>query len=735
MADLDFIEVVGRLGIVVGDTPIDADSLPDIQWADSGEIWFTPLNSVTKIQPTPGVPATLGQAPIKGSIDSQGYLVYNGSRSVNLVDLSSSKVNPRIDSNKATHRVEFRDIKSQGTPITLDSFNGRFASDTRSPSGTCDLTLLSPVPVSGGTATIQGPAGVSVQTLQVNNGQLEYTLTDGRTYLAGLLPAGPGGSDDGVASFLKLETSKSQAAAVELIGKTALAADAGLVKLAARGSVDAATSLAKSVRRFNIAKSITERWSDLSQWVRTGAFSVNAGSAYNDGLSGSQNWLVQDSLDIATGSRKARMKGTIRIPQPDGDGGSFLLIGGLRTAPGVAPNPGDFYGIRLGTGNGVVDEYTMGTIKPATLPDGTAIKFLVNATYQYEIQVDQAGVSIALYGTFGTPAVFFYLDRTQFDFRRFAILSTDPRKQFGAGIGPLVIRGDIVSSPTKTIEGTSPSLRWGRDGDDQPIHMSLPKNHDSRVPVPLVIMHHGYGGSELSIFNDSLAPQAYEGLLESGYAVLSINGGPYQGGNTFGNALSQVYIEKAYKWAAERYAIGPVLLWGVSMGGLVVSNALARRAIPNIMGVLYTYPALDIKSVWNNGNGDFAVPLRAAYNLTSDSQFDAATKAFDPMRQSVHAFRGVPMRFYASPQDEVALMSVHTTPFAAKMVAAGYDATVVQCTGLHGDPSHFKPSDYVDFFNRCIGQMSVTETLQDSPSASGFDDAGAKADFLGRVSF
>lgn len=158
MPDLDFVKVIGRLGLTVADAA-DADSDPEMLWCDSGEVWFTPLVTVTKVASADPVPATLGQGVFRVPVDSNGYLTLNGQQYVYLVNLTSDKVNPSIGPDKATHNVEFKNLRASGNAVQFESFNARFAPDTIGPDGACDITLLSPVSKSGATPIIRGEKG------------------------------------------------------------------------------------------------------------------------------------------------------------------------------------------------------------------------------------------------------------------------------------------------------------------------------------------------------------------------------------------------------------------------------------------------------------------------------------------------------------------------------------------------------------------------------------------------
>ena len=58
-------------------------------------------------------------AVIVATINSAGYLEFNGKQYVYVVDLTSDKVNPQIGAGKATHRVTFKNVKANGTPVAF----------------------------------------------------------------------------------------------------------------------------------------------------------------------------------------------------------------------------------------------------------------------------------------------------------------------------------------------------------------------------------------------------------------------------------------------------------------------------------------------------------------------------------------------------------------------------------------------------------------------------------------
>lgn len=238
MADLDYVRVIGRFGLVIGDGD-DPDVEPDTVWCDSGAIRITPLSTYTKVAEGVPSPWTAGHSTISATVDADGYLTWNGNPFVWLVDLGSPKVNPVIGPGKATHTINFVDVRADGIPVNFPTFNVRISADTVDPvSGSCDLTLLAPLPAAGGTPVTVGPRGVSVESLAISGGNLTYALSDGTTGDAGAVPTGPGGSDVGVAGYVSDAASATRAALSAAYARK----DAAPISVKAHGAVgDGAT--------------------------------------------------------------------------------------------------------------------------------------------------------------------------------------------------------------------------------------------------------------------------------------------------------------------------------------------------------------------------------------------------------------------------------------------------------------------------------------------------------------
>ncbi|WP_300680778.1 hypothetical protein [Nocardioides sp.] len=193
MADLDFIYVVGRFGLVVADGD-DAGTDPDTVWCDAGTVNLTPLTTYAKVAGGSPIGWNSGHAVYPATLDNSGYLTRSGSRWIRVVDMTSDKVNPQIPAGKATHTVEYAGVKAAGTVVKYPSQDVRIAADTASPIETaeeatalglpigtlvCDLVKLLPVPTSSGTPIVQGPRGFGVEAASVDGQDLVLTLGSG----------------------------------------------------------------------------------------------------------------------------------------------------------------------------------------------------------------------------------------------------------------------------------------------------------------------------------------------------------------------------------------------------------------------------------------------------------------------------------------------------------------------------------------------------------------------------
>lgn len=137
-----------------------------------------------------------------------------------------------------------------------------------------------------------------------------------------------------------------------------------------------------------------------------------------------------------------------------------------------------------------------------------------------------------------------------------------------------------------------------------------------------------------------------------------------------------------------------------SMGGLASLNVLAAgsTSITSWAGI---FPACNLAAIYAIGTYDDAI--RTAYGIAGDgSDYASKTAGFDPVLGAGADYRGIAMRFYASPDDTVVPKVSNSDAMIALVAGNASEDDLLVCTGEHGDASHFQPSNLVAFFNRTI---------------------------------
>lgn len=191
MPDLDYTRVTGRFAAnALGPGPEAAPV-----WCDGGTVFIEPLVDSFKVVGA-ATPFTAGQAMIRCSIDRDGWLIDDdGNRYADVIDLTSSKVNPAVPASTATHRVRFFGVTAGGRPVMFPDLTCRLAGATADLARAAEVTPGSPVPVIVGERGPKGDKGDVGQTgatgaagrgiVDTNasplDGALVITYTDGST--------------------------------------------------------------------------------------------------------------------------------------------------------------------------------------------------------------------------------------------------------------------------------------------------------------------------------------------------------------------------------------------------------------------------------------------------------------------------------------------------------------------------------------------------------------------------
>jgi pimeloyl-ACP methyl ester carboxylesterase len=265
-------------------------------------------------------------------------------------------------------------------------------------------------------------------------------------------------------------------------------------------------------------------------------------------------------------------------------------------------------------------------------------------------------------------------------------------------VGAIAVEGAVVRDVYKTGVATSDKWRY-----------ALPPGYDPRRPAPLAIYLHPAAGS--TIPEDRPWSHAGEktltaALSAAGYIVASA-----ADGTVFGNAYSDRYANDAslanyadlYRYLRSHYSIGPVVLYGTSMGGQVGLNLLARRTIANIAAAYFICPSVDWSLETISAAPDFKAAMKFAYDATSDGQLVNALEGHNSMVRAGHEFRGVPVRMVGATGDTLTPPAVHISPFLAKVAPYAAEASELTVTGgSHLSAETYVPADLMAFLGRHI---------------------------------
>jgi alpha-beta hydrolase superfamily lysophospholipase len=223
--------------------------------------------------------------------------------------------------------------------------------------------------------------------------------------------------------------------------------------------------------------------------------------------------------------------------------------------------------------------------------------------------------------------------------------------------------------------------------------------YNSRRRTSLVVYTHGVGETETAPTADIVKDGVVQALIDAGCIVVSSNAS----GNAWGNPQSVSDYVAAVAYSVAQWRADDVLIFSQSMGGVAGLNLFASDAIANVRGWAGIYPVTSLSAVFANNLGAFASQIRTAYGIAANgSDYAARTAGSDPGTRPNSTWSGRRLRMWASTGDTVVGRAANADTLATAAAAGGaLESTVVACTGDHGDPSHFQPSDMIAFLNRC----------------------------------
>lgn len=460
----------------------------------------------------------------------------------------------------------------------------------------------------------------------------------------------------------------------------------GLIsQLTTAAQFERSVSLSNATIALADAVKFSEPWTNLTAWT-AGSPTVSGGKLLPS-TSGTQGL----NYGFASTTESVRVSGTVEVVAGGTGTSPGMLIGFSKTAAGAAFVSGDLFAIGIGQ-DGTPIKYDAGTniLNATVLPPGT---------YYVSCTADATNILLTITNATGTISYSAGRLRSGFAPNNITVFASDSRGASGNKIGPLTARkGAVPIEVRNSTENKLPSLKGATDTNAQAIRVTLPTNYDHRRPSPVVLGTHGNAGDEAWLTADAGVQSLYDALLAAGYIVAT----SFQHGNNWGSPTATTDIVTLYKYVRDNYSIGPVVMLGQSMGGLSSLSAITRAKLP-IAGWAGLYPVCDLRWMYDNIDGP---AIRTAYGIAGNgSDYAAKTAGYNPMLEGAEAYRGLPMRFYASPADTRVPKVNHTDLLAAKVAPYAKESTVIVCSGAHGDASHYQPSDLTAFFARCISTV------------------------------
>jgi hypothetical protein len=462
-----------------------------------------------------------------------------------------------------------------------------------------------------------------------------------------------------------------------------------------------ATSLANSKAKYDDTAStiFTEGWNNLTAWTLYGTpgMQVSGNKLYSVGTGGGNSGATHSyALGV---NENLRAVFNITLSSSSSDGG--LIVGVSNDVAGAVPQLGGSksFGLYFREG-GAVSIMNNGTL--SATPEGLNYS---SGDYVVTVTVDQTYISVVAAKLDGTLELSGRRLRAGFSVNNLYIFNSDSRALTGQCVNSVSARKGLQTiSPRNYGEGNAKTVQWTGDGT-QSFRIYLPKTYDSRIPSPLAICFHGNGSSEINWsmgFGDTNYGKLQKELTDAGYIVLacSLDSNKYTWGNT---ASTNAYYQ-AYKYTRDNYAIGSVVIFANSMGGIESLNALSENKIPCVAWA-GTAPTFNLKNCYDNAT--FTSLIKSAYGIASDgSDYVTKTAGRDPSLMSALTFRGIPMWMAGASDDTAVSKSENMDKLFAKVSSTALEIVKVDVpsgNGGHGFDIAPYTSAIVKFFNKYVG--------------------------------
>ena len=245
--------------------------------------------------------------------------------------------------------------------------------------------------------------------------------------------------------------------------------------------------------------------------------------------------------------------------------------------------------------------------------------------------------------------------------------------------GVFVLAVVLVLYATRTPDAYDKPGSKGSTVSGQKVVVVGPKSPTRKVAIYV----HGAGETAAKSFGNQQMAPIFSTLLAHGYAVAADDAHGDQWGNPTSYGDYAHLVETLNKRGlSEIYVIAR------SMGGF---NGLQLLQTVHVKAWAGIVPACNLRSIYDLER--FAPSIRAAYG----PKLADALRAGSPVH--IDYRRGLPMRFWASPDDTVVPKELNTDVCAREARDRGARVTVTTTGGDHGDPSDYDPAAVLRLFD------------------------------------
>lgn len=220
--------------------------------------------------------------------------------------------------------------------------------------------------------------------------------------------------------------------------------------------------------------------------------------------------------------------------------------------------------------------------------------------------------------------------------------------------------------------------------------------------VAFVSLSHGYTETHETM----LAPRGglADLLLDKGWVVGATNNHGFQ----WGNEKALTSLRSLHAYAAGRWEVDQHMMYGGSMGGLTVLNAL-RRGDADATATVALVSVVDTQAMGGGYHGS----IMAAYGVGSMSELTVAQAGYDPARDDPSPFSGKNLWLNAGTSDTLVVKESHGDVLADRW------PTPETLTYRVGDNTHGNGMKYlgeiVDYLSRFAPDYDESQSPVPAP--------------------